>query len=791
MAGPQQGPGGRIQGSVVDAASGRPLQAASIAVWSRADSTLVTGAVARPDGSFRIEGLRPGRYYLRVSSLGYTSARSEDVTISPAAPQVDVPPIRLAASAVQIEGLQVTAERNTAALAPDRNTYQARELPTAGGNATDVLRNVPAVDVDGDGKVSLRGNSNVAIQINGRAAPLTGDQLTRFLQSLPANTVDRVEVIPNPSAKYDPDGMAGIINIVLKQNTDLGTSGGILLGVGTGNRYNASGNLGWQKGRLTLFGNYAFNNEERDVTGFNWRENRFTTPLTFQQQDSDGHFDAQTHTFNGTADLRLNRQNVLSTALLFSHRGLDAGQTDFFQVLDAGRTVTRRYDNLNGTDDSGNTVDYSLSYRRTLQPQRNELSSEVRFIRSSGQTGNTFDLDLLNLDGTPSGIFVAPTRNDIESTTNNLNAQLDYTRAFGDAKLETGYKGTARRLDNSVDYTPQTATLVSNALRYSEYVNAAYGVLTYNAGRASVQGGLRLEQANNTFHLNNNGSDYDNNYFSFFPSGLVAYNLSETRQVKASYSKRIQRPDSRLLNPFPYYEDPENVIIGNPSLRPEYTHAFELGFQQSSPRGSIQVTPYYRHTTDAVRRTRDVQTIGRDSVITVATFQNLATSNSWGTDVNGSLRMGKLTAFGGFNVFRIETDGSNVDTNLHTEAVSWMTRGNLSWKASAKTDFQGMFMYRAPQNVEQGRIESMSMINLAMRQKLNDKATLSLRLQDPFNSMRFKFVTSDERYLQQTERRFGNRALFLNFSYNFGRPPRIRQPKPDESQAEDPRTTPY
>ncbi|HEU0299831.1 MAG TPA: carboxypeptidase regulatory-like domain-containing protein, partial [Longimicrobium sp.] len=205
----QQQMGGTVRGTVADAQSGQPLGTAQIAVWSAADSTLVTGAVARPDGTFRIEGLRPGRYYLKISSLGFSTFTTPTVAITPQQRDADVGAVRLAQGAVLLEGLTVTAEAAPAGFAPDRNTYSTRDMPgTTGGNATDVLRNVPAVEVDQDGKVSLRGNQNVAVQINGRPSPMTGDQLGNFLQQLPANVVDRVEVIPNPSARYEPEGMA-------------------------------------------------------------------------------------------------------------------------------------------------------------------------------------------------------------------------------------------------------------------------------------------------------------------------------------------------------------------------------------------------------------------------------------------------------------------------------------------------------------------------------------------------------------------------------------------------------
>ncbi|HEX8432177.1 MAG TPA: TonB-dependent receptor, partial [Longimicrobium sp.] len=306
--GAAQQAGGEIRGTVLDATTGRPLPSASVAVWSRADSTLAGGAVTRADGSFRVQGLRPGRYFLRTTHLGHSAAVSADITVADR--PASVAPIRLAASAIQLEGVTATAERSEVRMSADRNTYAVRDMPTAtGGNATDVLRNVPAVEVDQDGRVSLRGNQNVAVQINGRVAPMRGDQLGQFLQQLPAGMVDRVEVVPNPSAKYDPEGMAGIVNIVMKQNVDLGLSGGATLAAGTNNRYNGSGNLGYQAGRMTLFGSYGFFADGRETRGFNNRTNLDPTrpdldiPIDYLNQLSEGEGRMRSHTLNTSAEM--------------------------------------------------------------------------------------------------------------------------------------------------------------------------------------------------------------------------------------------------------------------------------------------------------------------------------------------------------------------------------------------------------------------------------------------------------------------------------------------------------
>ncbi|HYR11123.1 MAG TPA: TonB-dependent receptor, partial [Longimicrobium sp.] len=433
--GAAQQQGGTVRGTVLNP-EGQPVNGGQVAVWSAADSTLVTGAVARPDGSFRIDGLRPGRYYLRVSALGYSTATTAVVAITPQAREADVGTVRLAAGAVVLEGLTVTAEAAPAGFAPDRNTYSTRDMPsTAGGNATDVLQNVPAVEVDQDGKVSLRGNQNVAVQVNGRPSPMTGDQLGNFLRQLPANMVDRVEVIPNPSARYEPEGMAGIINIVLKQNADLGLSGGLIAGVGTEGRYNGSGNLGWQAGDLTLFGSYGFRHDERESSGLNYLERYATagtTPISILDQDILGLGDMTSHIFNGSADYKLTARDVLSSTAMVSlgDHGNDT-ENRYIESDGAGATL-RRYVGENALGFSDLTMDGTLSWKRTITPQRHELSTELRFNRGDNEIENRFSEYPVNIDN---NLPVEATPRLENLLTNALNTtlslQADYTRPFG------------------------------------------------------------------------------------------------------------------------------------------------------------------------------------------------------------------------------------------------------------------------------------------------------------------------------------------------------------------------
>ncbi|MDB4884025.1 MAG: TonB-dependent receptor [Gemmatimonadetes bacterium] len=786
---------GRITGTVINARTSQPMDAAGVAIRNATDSALVGGGFTRADGSFRVDGLRPGLYTVRVRVLGFAPVIKSDVRVTPASPALDVGRILLTPVATELSAVAVTSERSDVALAPDRNSYVVKDMPSAaGGSAVDVLRNVPAIEVDGDNKVSLRGNENVVVQINGRISPMRGDQLGNFLAQLPSNMVASVEVVPNPSAKNDPEGMAGIINIVLKENTDLGLSGGVTAGGGSTGQINASGNLGYQRGALTLFVNYGYMQDKRAISGFSNRAGLVSGLLPFLESDISGAFVPKSHSLNASADYQIAPRNVLSSNLIVSKRDLTRNNTNSYRELDAARVLTSRSLRSSAQSNDDLTLDYALSYKRTAEQQGDGLVTELRVNRSRGD-GNVLLTDrALGLTAAAPAGTAALETDATGDLTRNWTLQTDFTHSFaGRTKLETGYKGTLRQLENQFDvanfsdvlnaYVPDLGR--SNAFDYDEQVHAAYAVVSKGAGKFDLQAGLRAEQAVTRFDLATTSERFDNSYRSLYPSALATYNVDDTRQLKVSYSKRVTRPDTRQLNPFGFREDALNVFRGNPGLKPEYTHAFELGYQQSFTKGTLQITPFARHTVNAVRFIRTID----DAGVATTTFQNVATSDSYGADVNGSVRFGRLSGFGGFSAFKQVTDGSNLNTDVSNNSFGWSARTNATVKVTPTLDVQGFLMYRAPMTTEQGRMSAMTMTNLAVRQKLlGDQASVSLRVMDPFQLMGFGFKTDDGRFAQSTRRNFNARGAFLTFSYTFGQQPRIRSRPSEQPETSQPAT---
>ncbi|HEV2148717.1 MAG TPA: TonB-dependent receptor [Longimicrobiaceae bacterium] len=786
-----QAASGSIRGVVADSAGGAPVASASVAVMSTADSSLVGGALTAADGAFRVEGLAPGSYYLRISHLSHATTTHGGVSLGPAAPHASVGTVRLAPAALALEGIRVAAEQGAVRMSADRNSYSTRDLPaTAGGNVTDVLRSVPAVEVDPDGRVSLRGNQNVAVQINGRAAPVRGDQLAAFLQQLPANLVERVEVVPNPSARYDPEGMAGIVNVVLKSSSDLGLSGGLTLAAGTGGRYNGSGNLGWQRAPLTLFGSYAFLDEARETTGFSNRRNLFDgAPVRSIGQTARGASLTRSHTLNTSTELKLGPRESLAGTLLVSDRTYENSSVGGRVSRDAGGEPVSRWSDRLVNNSNDLVFDGVLSFKRTAEPRRNELGAELRYNRLDVEMHHGLTLTPTAPGGAPLQALPERARRSIDGINDDLSFQADLTRMIAGVRLETGVKAQRRRVTNRYDAerfsyegtaTWQPDPGASFAFGTEETARAAYGVLTRSTGPWEVQGGLRVERTGRSFV---GTDDASLSYTDLFPSGLVAYDLDGERQVKASYSRRIQRPQTFMLNSITFYEDPLNRSRGNPRLRPEHTDAFELGFQQSGSWGSFQLSPFYRRTTGAIRVIRSIQ-----GDTTTGVFTNLDRARSYGADATASLRGERLSGLLGLNAFGHETGGATTVGSVYGSGLGWSARASGNLRVSGRTDVQAFAQYRAPMRVQQGRVGAFATTSFSVRHRLRgDRAVLTLRLTDPFDTMKNRRTTDASAeelpYVLESERSFGARAATLGFTYTFGQAPKLRAPRPQEPQA--------
>lgn len=788
-----------VRGTVVDAAASAPIARASIAIRGVDDSALVAGAVATAEGTFRVQGLRPGRYRVRAAAVGFAPG-TQDLTVTDATGRVTLPTFALARAATTLSGLQVEGQRAALEVAADRNVYRPQELAPAATSAVDVLDALPAVQVDPtDGTISLRGSPSVAVQINGRPAPIRGPQLAAYLKSLPARIVDKVEVIPNPSAKNDPDGMAGIINIVLKQPTDLGLSGGLTTTYGGTDRRTAAGNVGYQEGPWATFLSYGYTADAHAPYGDTERAlwGGQGQLLASSVQNVLGDTRVTGHNLSGTADYKAGPRDVLSTALAAGWRTSAAQWTNAFTT--AGTTalpnaVARSRDG----GAHGSTLDASTTLRHAFGAaftprQPHELSAELRVTRNR-------DLDALDLYDTPlAAASTAATtsgtgRTNVVANDGDLRqlafaAQADYTHAYtARRKFEAGAKHDDRRIDRSFRDAIDTAGTgnwlpgaLGNTMRYTERVDAVYAVYSDGVGRFDLQAGLRGEQARRDLTLGGVASPID--YGSLFPSASVVYNQSDATTLKLSYDRRINRPGTAELTPFPTYTDNQNVVFGNPHLTPEYVNAIEGGVTHGGPRGTVELSPFYRNSTHDIRTVIDPNVVIDGREFTTISYRNLAHNVSWGTDLNATRRFGsRVNVLAAGTLFRmITSDGGN--SAYSSDAKALILRLNATAQVTPTLGLQGGYFYRSPINVEGGRFLSTQAANFSVRQALpGGRGTLSLRAVDPFNTTRFLVQVAGDNVTQRSFRRQDVRALYLGYQYNFGRAPRVRVLRPEGPQ---------
>lgn len=786
---------GEIRGRLVESGTNRPITGGSITVRKAgADSSFAGGALPKPDGTFRVDGLAAGRYTVRIRALGFAPVVKSPVVVSAEQPIVELGDLELKGTVTTLEGQTVVAERDEAALAPDRNSYSTKNMATAsGGTAIDVLRNVPSVEVDGTNNVSLRGNQNVVVQINGRSSPLKGEQLGNFLAQLPAHTVSRVEVSTNPSAKNDPEGTAGILNIVLNQEAEIGLSGGVTAGTSTTGTTSLSGNVGQQRGPLTVLMSGNFYRDSREMTSSAARTNLVATLPAFVDTRTNGTMEPLSRGFTLRSEYKLNGRDALSfDAFAYGGRYANAS-TARFTDLDASRDMIGAFEQYSRQVSHNLSQDYTLAFRRTGKPKEPTLNTELRYSNNRNEN----NMDLSSATGDPdASISASMLQSERDRTTGGFpswNLQTDYSRQLGDAtKLETGFKGTSRNTSNdfSAAYLDAASGQYVNAperaraFDYREQIGAGYAVLSQQVGKLQAQGGLRLEEASTHLALPGLAQTSDNQYGSAFPSAILSWNFTAMRQAKVSYSRRISRPNPFQLSPVEYRQDARSVFRGNPDLRPEYTDALELGLQEAHGWGSLQLNPYLRKTAHAVRYLQTVDTTGTS----VSTFANVASTTTVGADLNVNFRHGPITLFGGGSAYRYSSDASNLAGDLSTKATVWSLRANATWKATPLTDVQAFANYRAPYATEGGRQSAMTMTQLALRYKLwGDQGNISLRLSDPFNMMRFGYRTANGQVIEDSVRRFGMRSVFLTVTKNFGQQLKLR-PKAQDTDPQGPPT---
>ena len=816
-------PSGAVTATIVVDATGEPLPQATLALYSARDSSFVTGGAAGLDGVVAIDPVRPGSYTARVSFIGYETVRLPAFTVAAGAP-VELGEVRLAEGAALLDEAEVVARRDFVEQQADRTVYNVQEQAvTAGGSALETLQTLPSLDVDTDGNISLRGNQNVVIQINGRPTPVRGAFLAALLRQIPADKVNRVEVIPNPSAKYEPDGMSGIVNIVLAEGTDRGLSGGLTFGAGTEVSGNVGANLSYQQGKWDLNGQYGLRYGERNFSVTSDQRLVNGTPVLTQTGQTDN--SDLSHFFNGSATYTLNEGTTLATegSLGIRTNGSE-GLTEFTRT-NSGQTFLSKRNADN--DGDGFNGDLALIFRRQFPDagaggqggagqggpgggggfrgsfggprggggtqSGHELVAETRFTHNGNDGLGTF------VDTNTGIVFRDPITSQLQDQTNDeASLQIDYTRPIGDIKLEAGGKLNAEWVtsDSQVETGADMANLVidtnqTNAFDYDRQIAAVYLQAARGFGKLQLQGGLRAEHARRGFDLSTEIPDgfrppdapdfdpdaTDQSYTSLFPSAFATYAFEPGSLVKASYSRRINRPQTFFLNPFPDLSDTTFVRVGSPTLQPEYTDSFELTLQYKF---FATLTPFYRRTTDVIsRRVFTDQATGRSLFYP----GNLDSESNYGADFTlfGQFLNGAIRGFASTSLYQAVTTDPD-PTEANTSALAFDARTSLQLKVREGTEIQGFVFYRGAQKTVDGERGAFVFSNIGVNQTLTDNLRLAARVNDPFGLAKFEFETNDGVFLRDTSFDPSIQSASFTLTYTFGSNQNRPQQQPQQPQ---------
>ena len=761
-----------VSGTLIDGNNEEVLQYATVRLLNPSDSTLVTGGVTNESGVFTLSASE-GNYLLESSYLTYVTSTRE-INLSE---NTQLGSIAMYQDQAQIEAVEITGQKSQTTFELDKKVFNVgQDITSVGTDAIDVLSNVPSVTTDIDGNVSLRGSQGVLILINGQQSGLINSGDPNSLKNIPASLIEKVEVITNPSARYDAEGQVGIINIILKKQQQGGLNGSFNLDAGTPERYGGAVNLNYRKNDFNVFTRFGGRYRSRPRVGFTSFD--YFSPvngLTYQENDTD----SERTGYGGSGSVGLEyffKDKQYITAQFDYERGRDDNESivtydDYIEDRELLRT-TQRIDN---EEENEEEMEYSIRYNYDIDTLGKKVLAQVQYEQSDETELNDFTESVLFGNGYNPVQQIAENH----ENQNEYLFQLDYILPFSkNTKMEFGAKSTLRDIDTDFEVQQlmngeyETLPNQSNQFQYDEDIHALYAMYGNEEGSLGYQVGLRGEYSDINTRLIETNDENPRDYFQLFPSAFLTYRTENENAFQASYSRRINRPGFWELNPFLSYTNPRRIWTGNPNLDPEYTNSFELGYLKEWDVTTLNTSVYYRHTTDVI--TRITEPIGGDTVQVIP--QNLATRNASGFEFLFNSDLTKwLTLDLNTNFFYFTEDGSNIGEQFEAEGFAWFARGTTRFRLPNDLNGQLRFFYRGPRNTTQGDRQALYSLDVGVSKDiLNNKGTLSLNGRNLLNSLRFEGETITDTFISESEFQWRPPSAGLGFSYRFNQNNRDR-----------------
>lgn len=795
---------GTVKGKILDRQKSEPLGFVNIKVTEQGSDKFVGGGITDAGGNFNVTGLKDGKYTLSLTFMGYKDV-TRQFEITPAKREVQFKLLYMAEDAKQLNEVTVTGQRATMKLEVDRKSFDVGQLiSNAGQSASNVLDNVPSIEVDNDGNVSLRGNSSVEVWINGKASGLTSDNRAQILQQLPAESIDRVEVIDNPSAKFSAEGSAGIINIVLKKDRKAGYYGSVQAGGDTRGGANTSFNVNYNSRLIDSYLNIGY--RHRANTGH--MESQQTSNAYNQTYDSDSKQRGNNFFTRAGVTLHATTKDDFSLSGMLMHGGGNShSYTPYIYTAVANDLNNYQLDRLNRSR-TGMDMRYGeFNYRHSFNDKHFiDFTADLSSWKMNGDNWYQDSTVVVGIDDVTYSYQYRPQYINNHRKELKLEYENQVTKNF---KIEAGYNGNFSRentpqesyMDNtSFDGTNASEDkLFFNRFIYKQDLHAFYTTLSYKFGALSLMGGLRGEYwrvntESYTWEQEHDASlreqPFKKDYFQLFPSVFMSWQMTETQQLQLNYTRRLRRPWGGQLNSFRDTRDATTVSFGNPYLTPEFSNSFSLNYLKQWNDHSLLVSAYYRPTTDVIQR---ISYKNQEDGLFYQTSMNVAKSVSTGLEMtlkNKLWRILDLTTSANayyyrLNGFSYDIDGQTVTGNSDHN-FTWNARMTASLMLPYDISIQTTGRYTARQVITQGYRKANYSIDFGARKNFFNKLfTLSVNCRDLLDSRRFETFTSGPNFTRHQINRRGGRRVSMTLTWNFGNMKQKKRPNKSHNGEND------
>ncbi len=775
----QQAPGGnkvKVTGKVLEKVSKQPLEYATISITAPNDTKVIAGGITNPKGEFEV-AVAPGTYDIKIEFISFKATEYKQKNVQG---DTNLGVVNLSEDAAQLNEVVVRAEKSTVEIKLDKKVYNVgQDMMVKGGTVSDVLDNVPSVSVDTEGNVSLRGSDNIRILIDGR--PSQAINVAEALRQLPADAIDKVEVITNPSARYDAEGGSGIINIILKKGKNQGLNGTFIASTGLPETYGLSANLNYKTEKLNYFTTAGYNyrtNEGGGLTNTSYYNND-GSPKSYLDEDRDTKRTRDGFNARAGVEWTLTPSTFWTNAINYQKNTGEDTDLINYSNFDAAHAFTGSTYRLNNADTGSENVEFTSNLIKNFNDKGHKLTADFSISR--------------NTDDSNSRIEASPNFNNTlnDQVQKQVLFQADYVLPLGKgSQFEAGYKGSFGDLNNEYYVTENGGAKdpnLSNTLEYKENINAIYTQYGFKVNKFSYLFGLRWEDTNIQVNLLDNSDFNTKKYNNLFPSAFISYEISDQSNFTASYSKRLTRPRGRFMNPAVNYSSNVNIFQGNPDLDPSLTDKYDIGYIKRWSKVTFNTSAYFEDTKDVFSfvRTPNGQEVNGIPVILSRPI-NLGKEQKFGFEFTVNYTPFKWWKVNtNFNLYNVQTTGENTYTdtnnnivvqNLDNKANTWFARINSKLTLPYKIDWQLNGTYNAEQKTAQGKnLDQFAMNTAFSKDILKDKATIAFNISDIFNSriMRsYTYLQNDTTLESQKsygEMQFRKRQFNLSFTYRFNK----------------------